>query len=186
MTKRSVLAIGLDPTFFDLSVMPQFTPNEQKVKTFLKRLEYGVNLQTQQTYGIMPATADLGLMVGYKLSSKATIGIGSSYNIGLKGGLSHLSYSGQGADIRSFIDLRARGSLWVTGGWEYHYVRGFSSLQDLRQWDAWQKSALFGLTKKFRLSPNKTSSLQLLFDALYKQHVPASSPLIFRVGYSFN
>ncbi|GGA87938.1 hypothetical protein GCM10011511_08830 [Puia dinghuensis] len=167
-------------------VMPRFTPNDQKVKTFLHRIEYGVNLQTQQSYGIMPATADLGLLLGYKLSSKATIGVGGSYNIGLKGGLGHLSYSGQGAGIRSYIDVRARGSLWLTGGWEYNYVRGFSTWRDLSHWNEWQKSALFGLSKKFKLSAARTSSLQLLFDALYKQHVPASSPLIFRVGYSFN
>ncbi|MGX1103462.1 hypothetical protein AB7M47_001845 [Bradyrhizobium elkanii] len=33
MTKPSVLAIGLDPTFVDLSVMPQFTP--ELVRSYL-------------------------------------------------------------------------------------------------------------------------------------------------------
>lgn len=167
-------------------VMPQFTPNDQKVRTFLKRLVYSISLQTQQSYGIMPATADLGMMVGYKLSSKATIGVGGSYNIGLGQGISHLSLSGQGASIRSYIDVKARGSLWLTGGFEYDYVQGFSSWRDLSNWDQWQKSALFGFSKKFRIAPNKSSNIQLLFDALSKQHTPASVPFIFRVGYSFN
>jgi hypothetical protein len=167
-------------------VMPQFTPNDQKTKTFLTRLQYGINLQTQQAYGIMPATVSLGLILGYKLSSKATVGLGGSYNIGLGQGLTHLSYSGQGAGLRSFVDVRARGSLWFTGGLEYNYVQGFSSWRDLGNWDQWQKSALFGLSKKFKLSGNKSSNILLLFDALYKQYIPASAPLVFRVGYSFN
>jgi hypothetical protein len=167
-------------------VMPEFQPNEQKTKTFWKRLEYSVSFQTQQQYGIMPATGSLGLSIGYKLSSKATIGVGGSYNFGLGQGISHLAFSSQGAGMRSFIDVKAKGSLWLTGGFEYNFVQGFSSWRDLGDWDQWQKSALFGLSKKFKLSANKNSNIQLLFDALYKQHTPASAPLVFRVGYSFN
>jgi hypothetical protein len=167
-------------------VMPQFTPNSQKVKSLFKRIVYSVNVQTQQSSTFMPATADLALMLGYKLTDKTIVGVGGSYNIGLGQGITHLSYSGQGAGIRSYIDVKARGSLWLTGALEYNYVQGFSAWSDLSHWDQWQKSALFGLTKKFKLSANKSSSMQLLFDALYKQHVPPSSPLLFRVGYSFN
>jgi hypothetical protein len=134
----------------------------------------------------MPATVDLALMIGYQFSDKVTAGVGGSYDIGLGQGITHLSYSGLGAGLRSYVDIKARGSLWLTGGLEYNYVQAFRSWQDLRNWDQWQRSALFGLTKKFRLSKTKTSNIQLLFDALYKEHIPPTSPLLFRIGYSFN
>jgi hypothetical protein len=167
-------------------VMSRFTPNGEKINPFGKRLEYGFSLQTLQRYGIMPATVDLGITLGYKLSPNATVGVGGSYILGLGQGFPRLSYSGQGAGVRSFIDVKAKGGLWLSGGLEYNYVHGFSTWQGLSHWDEWQKSALFGLSKKFRLSAGRSSSLQLLFDALYKQHVPASPPVIFRAGYNFN
>jgi hypothetical protein len=183
--KDKLLALGNPSGGGDLT-MPQFSPNSQRVKSLFKRLVYSVNLQTQQSNSFFPATADLALMVGYKLTDKAIVGVGGSYDVGLGQGITRLSYSGQGVGIRSYIDIKARGSLWLTGGLEYNYVQAFSTWRQLPSWDQWQKSALFGLSKKFKLSGNKSSNMQLLFDALYKQHTPPSSPLLFRVGYSFN
>jgi len=62
---------------------------------------------------------------------------------------------------------------------------GFRNLQSIANLDIWQKSALIGLSKQLRVSKNKKSNIQLLFDALYKQHIPPSSPVIFRMGYKF-
>ncbi|MES1222241.1 MAG: hypothetical protein ABUT20_42490, partial [Bacteroidota bacterium] len=59
--------------------IPDFKPNNQKTKTFLQRLEYGSNMQTQKTNSLFPVTSDIGLSVGYKINDKSVIGIGASY-----------------------------------------------------------------------------------------------------------
>jgi hypothetical protein len=164
--------------------MPDFTPNNQKVKTFFQRLEYGFNIQSQKTNYMLPTTSQLALTLGYKLSDKATVGVGASYNIGWGSGLNNISLSSQGVSFRSFIDIKAKGSIWVTGGWEYNYLQAFSKLSAISNLDVWQKSALIGLTKKTKVG-KQTCNLQLLYDLLSEENTPQTQPLIFRIGYSF-
>ncbi|MBL7730889.1 MAG: hypothetical protein JNM88_06895, partial [Chitinophagaceae bacterium] len=59
-----------------------FKPNNQKSKTFLQRLEYSANVQSQKATAYFPVTSDLGLSVGYKLNDKSVIGVGASYKLG--------------------------------------------------------------------------------------------------------
>jgi hypothetical protein len=66
--------------------MPDFKPNNQKTKSFLKRLELGTNLQTQKDTRYFPATSDLGLSVGYRLNDKSVVGVGAAYKLGLGSG----------------------------------------------------------------------------------------------------
>jgi hypothetical protein len=164
--------------------MPDFTPNNQKTKTFLQRLEYGMNIQnTPGTYPL-PVTSQIALTVGYKLSDKATAGVGASYNMGWGSGLNHIQFTSQGVGLRSYVDIKAKGSIWITGGYEYNYMQQFSGLADIRNFDLWQKSALLGLMKKYNLG-KKGGNIQLLYDLLAAQEVPRVSPLKFRIGYSF-
>src|SRR5450631_4205652 len=48
--------------------MPDFKPNNEKKKTFLDRLEYGVNIQTTNATNYFPTTTDFGVSLGYKLN----------------------------------------------------------------------------------------------------------------------
>jgi hypothetical protein len=166
-------------------VMPDFKPNSQRTKSFLTRLEYGFNIQTQKTNTILPTTSSIALILGYKINDNSTAGIGVSYNVGLGNGINHIQFSSQGVGLRSYLDIKAKGSLWISGGFEYNYLQAFENLQQIRNLDIWQKSALLGLTKKLKITKNKTCNLQLLYDFLYKDHTPASQPLLFRMGYSF-
>ena len=59
-----------------------FRPNSQKTKSFFKRLEYGLNIQTQKATNYFPVTSDIGFSLGYKLNDKSLIGIGTSYKLG--------------------------------------------------------------------------------------------------------
>jgi len=166
--------------------MPDFKPNGQKTKSFLKRLEYGFNVQNSQSTNLLPTISDIGLTLGYKLSDKAVMGIGTSYKLGLGRGLNHIALSSQGVSMRSYLDIKAKGSFWITGGYEYNYMQQFSKLQDLRSnVNVWQKSALIGITKKYKIGKNKQGNMQLLYDFLYKQETPRSTALKFRIGYSF-
>jgi hypothetical protein len=165
--------------------MPDSKPNGERTKTFLRRVILGFNLQTQQTTSWMPAAANIALTAGYKFSGNIVAGIGGSYRLGVGTGWNHIAFSSQGLGIRSYLDIRARGGFWISGGIEYNYLQSFRDLPDLRKPDLWQQSALIGVTKKYKIRNGKESSVQLLFDALYKQHIPSSPPVVFRTGLSF-
>ena len=164
--------------------MPAFKPNQQKTKSFWQRLEYGANLQTAGTSGLLPATMDIGLSLGYKLNDKSVIGIGGSYKLGLGKPVSHMELSNQGIGIRSFLDVKLKGSIWITGGYEYNYLQAFKDLSTIRNLDVWQKSGLIGLTKKFKAG-KKDGKLQLLWDFLSYSQVPRGQAIKFRIGYNF-
>ncbi|MBK9381707.1 MAG: hypothetical protein IPN39_10295 [Chitinophagaceae bacterium] len=45
--------------------MPEgFKPNNQKTKSFLKRIELGTNIQSQKSTGFLPLTSDIGVVPG--------------------------------------------------------------------------------------------------------------------------
>jgi hypothetical protein len=164
--------------------VPDFSPNNQRTRSMLKRLIVGFNLQTEPSTTLLPAIGDIGFSLGYKISDKATIGTGISYKIGLPSGFSRGTFSSEGIGLRSFMDIKAKKSIWITGGYEYNYMQAFSKLSDLRHIDVWQKSALAGVTKKYKVG-KKEGNVQLLYDFLYRQEVPQGKPFLFRVGYSF-
>ncbi|HVU95380.1 MAG TPA: hypothetical protein VHE34_09155 [Puia sp.] len=166
------------------TVLPDLAPNNQRTKPFLKRLEFGLNIQNTPGAYPLPVTSAIAGTVGYRMSDKAVTGVGVSYNLGWGSGLDHIHFTSQGIGLRSFLDIRAKGSIWVTGGFEYNYMQQFAGISDLRRYDLWQKSALLGLTKKYRLKKMQ-GNLQLLYDLLAAGQRPQASPLKFRVGYNF-
>jgi len=83
--------------------LPDFKPNMQKTKTFLQRLEYGLNIQFAKNNTLMPTTMDAALTVGYKLNDKSTAGIGAGYKMGM-GSIDKIRFSTEGISLRTFID----------------------------------------------------------------------------------
>ena len=174
---------------------PDFSPNNQHTRSFLQRLEYGVNFQSQQGTSFLPATTNITATVGYKLSDTKTFGFGLGYRAGLGNGWKDIRITNEGISIRSFCDFKAKGSLWLSGGFEYNYIQSFSSLRSAyNKIDVWQRSALLGLTKKIKITPpaiggksKKTSEskIQLLYDFLWNQQEPRGQQLVFRVGWGF-
>ena len=167
--------------------MPEgFKPNNQKTKSFLKRLEYGTNFQTQSAKTYFPVTSDIGLSVGYKLNDRSVIGIGTSYKLGWGTGWKNIKLTQEGAGLRSFIDWKIKGSLWISGGYEMNYRTVFNSVSELRNLNAWQQSGLLGLSKSIPIKSRffKKTKAQLLWDFMSYQQVPRTQPLLFRVGYN--
>lgn len=167
--------------------MPDFKPNNQKTKSFLKRLEFGTNLQTTHGNYYFPTTTDLGVSLGYKVNDKSTIGVGASYKVGWGSDIGHVSVSSQGAGLRSFVDVQMKKSLYASGGFEYNYQQPFASTQNLKDLSNWQQSALIGVSKMISVKTRvfKNTKIQLLWDFLSYQQVPKAQPLVFRVGYTF-
>lgn len=170
--------------------MPGFKPNIQKTKTFWNRLEYGTNFQTAKS-NFFPTTTDLGLSVGYKLSDKSTIGIGGSYKMGWGKDIRHISITHEGAGLRSFLDMKLKGSFYASGGYEYNYQPGLPPAPSgggrVVNADQWTQSGLIGVSKVVSVKSNffKKTKVQLLWDFMSYQQVPRTQPVKFRVGYNF-
>lgn len=167
----------------DMAMPDGFKPNNQKTKSFLKRLEYGFNIQSQRSSNLLPSMSDLALTLGYKLSDKSVIGLGASYKLGWGQPFNHIRFSSEGVGLRSYIDVKAKGSIWITGGYELNYLQSFDKIEELHNLDAWQKSGLLGLTKKYKVG-KKQGNMQLLWDFLSYSQVPRGTPIKFRVGYT--
>jgi hypothetical protein len=171
--------------------IPDFKPNTQKTKSFLKRLEYSADVQFAKTNSLLPSTANIGLGIGYKLNDKGTVGIGTSYKMGM-GSIQHIRITHQGLGLRSFMDWKihspfggAGGGLYLSGGYEMNYNAAFKNIEQLKDYSAWQRSALAGISKKYKISSKVKGEMKLLYDFLYRDHVPVSQPVVFRVGYNF-
>ena len=179
--------------------MPDFKPNNQKTKSFLKRIEYGANIQSQRPNSLLPVTTDFAATAGYKLNNKSTIGIGASYKMGWGSGISHIKLSNQGVGLRSYAELKLStpkglsktggSGLWISGGYEKNYQHEFKKFPSFsgngNTLNPWQTSGLIGLSKKYKIG-KKTNTLQLLWDFLSYEQVPKTQPIVFRVGYQFN
>jgi hypothetical protein len=166
---------------------PDFKPNDQKTRTFWGRLEYGFNMQTSRTNYAFPTTTDLGFSLGYKLNKTNSVGIGASYKIGWGSGINDIAISGQGVGLRSFVDIRVKGSWSVTGGLEYNYETPFNSFKQIDHWSDWSRSGLIGVSKTVSVKSRvlKKTSLQLLWDFLSYYQNPGTQPFLFRIGYGF-
>lgn len=167
--------------------MPDFKPNSQRTKSFLDRLEWGMNFQSQRAAKFFPTTSDIGISVGYKLNDRSVIGIGGSYKVGFGRGWNAIRFSSEGLSLRSFVDWQIKKSFWLSGGYEQNYRSAFHSLQELKDQSAWKQSGLIGLSKVLSMKSKllKKTKCQLLWDFLSYQQVPRTQPILFRVGYSF-
>jgi hypothetical protein len=167
----------------DLEI-PDFKPNTQRTKAFLKRIEYGANLQFGKTNKFIPNSVDVALSAGYKLNDKSSIGIGASYKMGY-GNFQYFAITHQGIGIRSYVDVKLKGSLFLSGGYEMNYLSQFHDISVLNKYDAWQKSGLIGLSKKYKISNKIKGKMQIMYDFLSQYQNPVSQPFIYRVGYTF-
>jgi hypothetical protein len=167
--------------------MPNFKPNDQKTKTFWKRLEYGADFQTTHTNYYFPMVTDFGASLGYKLGHQNVIGVGASYKLGWGNGIQHIAFSNQGVGLRSFLQIHLKSSFSATGGFEYNYTTPFASFQNLKLIQNWTRSGLIGVTKAVSLKNRvfKKTSVSLLWDFLSYQQVPQTQPFLFRIGYTF-
>lgn len=179
--------------------MPDFKPNQQKTKSFLKRIELGTNLQTQRATNYFPTATDIAVTVGYKLTDKSIIGIGVSGKLGWGRGWKQIRFTGEAVGLRAYAEWKApdlfktnsrfMASLWFTVGAEMNYTRTVESLAVFKNYSNWTKSALAGLTKKYSMnSPLKKGkkvqgSMQLLYDFLHNKHIPPTPAFVWRVGW---
>lgn len=183
--------------------MPAFTPNGQKNKSFLKRLQVGWNLQTggtpiRFTSINFPTTNDLAGSVGYKLNDKFIVGVGVAYKFGVSGGFKNLAFTHDGIGLRTFMEYKLTSpkkgprqlfsNIWLSGGYEQNYWARFGEISELfqpnRQSDSegnWQKSALLGVSKKVKRG-KREMKIQALWD--FMSYDTGGKLFVFRIGYN--
>jgi hypothetical protein len=180
--KDKVAKMGGSSSDFNI---PDFKPNTQKVKTFLERLEYGFNIQMQKATTTTPAISEIAATLGYKMNDNLSVGTGISYNMGLGQPFNHIAITSQGIGFRSYVDLKIKYSIWLSGGFEEDYNKVFQSLNQLKSMSDWQQSGLIGLMKKTKVGKSKETRIQILWDFLSYRQIPQTSPIQFRFGYGF-
>jgi hypothetical protein len=164
--------------------MPDFKPDKEHGKSILKRLVFGFNMQTSPATTVLPTISDIGISLGVKAADNIQFGVGGSYKLGV-GSIKCFHFSNEGISSRAYLDIRAKSQIWITGGWEYNYLQSFKSLQEVYKYvQLWQRSALLGITKKYKVG-KKTGNMQLLYDFLAAEQVPTANPIKIRFGYSF-
>ncbi len=168
----------------DVEMPEGFRVNPEKTKSFLKRLEYSTDLQFSKTNNLLPSTADIGLGIGYKLDDKKIIGIGMNYKMGM-GSIQHISITHQGLGFRSYVDWKIKKQFYASGGYEMNYNAAFKNIEQLKNYNAWQRSGLIGVSKKYKISKKVKGEMKLLYDFLANAHIPVSQPVVFRLGYKF-
>jgi hypothetical protein len=163
-----------------------FRPNTMRSKTFWQKWELGMNVQNQKSTGLLPVTSDLGFSAGYKPNDKSVIGVGGSFKMGWGQNIQHISISGQGLSLRSFADIKLKKSFWITGGFEMNYRSEIRNIEVLKDYSAWSRSGLVGVSKVVDMRSKffKKTKLQLLWDFMSYRQVPVAQPIIFRVGYN--
>jgi hypothetical protein len=165
--------------------MPDFKPNSNRTKSFLKRIEIGSDMQSIKSNTYFPTTTDFSFSAAYKISDRSKAGIGLSQKIGWGKNIQNIKFSYQGIGFRSFVDIRIKnGGFWISAGGELNYKSQFRDFSILNNFSPWQKSALLGLKKVYQAGKMK-GTMSLLYDFLYKNKTPYESPFVFRVGYQF-
>ena len=168
--------------------MPEgFRPNSQRAKTFGQKLEYSMNIQTDKGSSIYPVGSNIGASIGFRPSDKFIGGLEFAGRIGWGKDISHIALSYSGISARSFLEYKIRGSLSAAVGFEMNYRPEIHRIELLKDYSAWSKSCLVGVSKVVSLKTKlfKKTSVKLLWDVLSNRQTPKQTPLIFRVGYNF-
>lgn len=165
--------------------IPEFESNSMRTKSFGKRLEYGISFQSVRTNGLFPATTDIALTLGYRISDKMKSGIGLAYKVGWGSGFKDIKITHQGFGLRYFFDYAIIRSVYVSAGGEFNYRSIVNSFSQLRDINAWQKSGLIGVSKEYMVGKSRKGQVQLYYDFMHNLQVPRTQPLLFRMGYIF-
>jgi len=166
--------------------LPDFKINNQRKKNFWKKWGLGVNTQSNKPNSFFPVTTDISMMAGFRPHDNYVVGVGIGGLIGWGRDIRHIEISSQGMNIKSFAEIKIRGSLHFAAGYEMNYRSEIRNIEQLKDRSVWQYSGLAGLSKVVSLKTKffKKTKLQLMWDFLSYEQVPRTQALIFRVNYN--
>ncbi len=166
--------------------LPDFKINNQRKKNFWKKWELGVNTQSNKPNSFFPVTTDISMMAGFRPHDNYVVGIGIGGLIGWGKDIRHIDISSQGMSIKSFAEIKIRGSFHFATEYEMVYRNEIRNIEQLKDRSVWQYSGLAGLSKVVSLKTKffKKTKLQLMWDFLSYRQVPRTQAILFRVSYN--
>lgn len=172
------------PNLDNAADMPDFHPNPMKTKSFIRRLEFGFNIQFQRSTRYFPTTTDIAGQIAYKFHKNGSAGVGISYKLGMGTGWNDISFSHEGIGLRSIVDWKMKGTFFLNGGFEENFLSAFSHVDQLKNGNGWQRSALLGISKKYKAGTKLKGNIIILYDFLAQKQLPKISPVKLRIGYA--
>ncbi len=183
--KNKILKAGGNSS--DANMPEGFKPNNQKTKSFWQKWETGINIQTNRASSVVPVGTQAGLSLGFRPHQNFVAGFGLAGRIGWGRDISHIALSYSGISVRSFSELKLKGSFHSVIAFEMNYRPEIRSFEVLKNYSSWEKSFLVGVSKVVDLKSKlfKKTSLKLLWDVLSYRRATGSESIVFRVGYNF-
>lgn len=167
---------------------PSFKVNPMRGKPFAERIEKQINWQTTRaTLNGQPAIFQISAMAGFKHTEKLSYGIGIAPAIGLGNGWNDIHFSFQGIGLRTYATWQWQYGIGVYAGYERMYKQAafldskeaVTFKEQPHNQQTYNESVLIGLTKSYHISEKWSGSIQLLYDAWWKDK-GLRSPLILR------
>lgn len=176
----------------DLSAKENWEPNPLKTKRFVDRLTYGTSLQANPRTTFFPTAGTLSMQAAYSVSTKMTIGVGSSYIAGFKMNSTpedrkKLQGYTNGMGFRSYLDWNVKYNLYAVSGYEINY-RGDNlsnrGLIDFRELSSQQfVSCVAGIKLKKASTKRNLATMEILYDFMAQR--TGQPALIMRMGMEF-
>lgn len=173
--------------------MPDQPVDQNKVKSFWRRVYVSGGIQSQKKYSVLPVTSDISGALNFKWLEKIVTGVALAGAIGWGEGWKHIKLSAQGGSARVFIDAKLKGSFWFSGSYEWNYRPGLSVLDSAvdathgERVRLWNPAGLIGLSKIVSLKSKvaKKTKVSALWDFLSYQAQVKRPSFVWRVEYAF-
>jgi len=164
-----------------------FKPNEQKTKPFLKRIELGLNVQSQRGNTLFPTTSEFGLQAGYKLDDQFIAGLGIALRMGWGNKIDKIRVSSEGMSLRSFVQYKLPKNMLLVGGYERVFISSLIS-GGVQIPANWRPAGLVGVGKQVRLGTvgKGRCDIRVLWDFLSYKQAAKPMPIVFRFNYCIN
>jgi len=168
---------------------PEFKINPMRGLPFAQRMEKQFNWQTSRsTLDGKPAMLQASVMAGFKHTPRLSYGIGIATSIGLGQNWNNLKLSFQGLGLRTYVSWQLIYGIGLYAGYERMYKQ--AAFLDTKQASneliptthntrSYNESILAGLTKTYNINNKWNGSIQILYDAWWKEK-GLRSPIVLR------
>ena len=167
------------PSLESLKDAPKRPPNPLKNQPFTRRLRLGGNIQVNRQ---APTSVDFALQVGYLLTPKSQIGLGSAYRFSTGEKFSSFNLNNELFTVKLFYDHFISKSFYAQGVVEWNR-KALKDLNDVSLGNEWVQSGLVGIGKEIPFSKKLKGTISVLYNLLHDQNSPYQRPLVFRVGF---
>lgn len=167
--------------FQSLKDLPKRPPNEMKGLSFRKRTLPGLNLQVYQSDQLF---IDLMPQVGFRFTTRLTVGIGGTYRIGIQKSYDYF-VEGQGVfGGRVYSDFMVAKGFFLHGDGEYLNASKSTIRLPEPSTDRILASN-FGIGKSYNISRRFKGSALALYRVEYFGHLTGQKKFNLRVGFDY-